>query len=121
MIRSILASAVLASGTFASASIAPMKITPLGKPDAPVSGTFNRNLGAEPESLNPININEQITMNVAEFVVEGLLYLNADTNEFQPQLAESYEISKDALTYTFNLRKDAKFSDGQFLRLLLGR
>jgi microcin C transport system substrate-binding protein len=111
MIRLVLGF-IFASGAFANASIPPLKITPLGKADAPVSGTFNRNAGAEPESLNPIHISELVTQHIAEYVVEGLLYQNVDTNEWQPQLAENYEISKDYLTYTFFLRKDAKFSDG---------
>ena len=112
MIRPLSLLLIGLSAAVASASIAPMKITPLGKPEAPVSGTFNRNVGAEPESLNPISIRELVAQFVAEYVVEGLLYLNPDTYEMQPQLAESYEVSKDSLTYTFHLRKDAKFSDG---------
>lgn len=111
MIRSVLISLVVA-GSAASAAIPPLKVTPLGKPDAPVTGTLYRNAGAEPESLNPINISELVTQYIAEYVIEGLLYKNPDTDEWQPQLAENYEVSKDNLTYTFFLRKDAKFSDG---------
>jgi microcin C transport system substrate-binding protein len=111
MIRLMVGLMILACGT-ASAAIPPMKFTPLGKPDAPVAGTFNRNAGAEPKDLNPISISELVTQYVAEYVTEGLLYQNPDTYEWQPQLAENYEISKDGLTYTFYLRKNAKFSDG---------
>jgi len=112
MNRFMLGLVVFVSGASAFASIPPLKFTPLGKPDAPVSGTFNRNAGAEPESLNPLHIEELVTQHIAEYVLEGLLYQNPDTFEWQPQLAENYEISKDYLTYTFFLRKDAKFSDG---------
>src|SRR6185312_5092102 len=100
MIRLVLG-LIFASSAFAYASIPPLKITPIGKPEAPVGGTFNRNAGAEPESLNPMHISELVSQHIAEYVTEGLLYINPETNEWQPQLAENYEISKDFLTYTF--------------------
>lgn len=34
-------------------------------------------------------------------------------NKWVPELAESWDISSDGLTYTFHLRKDAKWSDGK--------
>ncbi|MGZ3721943.1 MAG: ABC transporter substrate-binding protein [Bdellovibrionales bacterium] len=112
MIRLMVGLFIFANLSIAHAAIAPLKITPLGKPDAPVAGTFNRNAAGEPDSLNPMHINDGYTQRIADYVNEGLLYLNPDTNVFQPQLAESYEISKDFLTYTFHLRKSARFSDG---------
>ncbi len=45
--------------------------------------------------------------------MEGLLRLNVDTYQWEPELAERYEVSKDNLTYTFYLDKNAKFSDGK--------
>ncbi|MFN8456901.1 MAG: ABC transporter substrate-binding protein [Anaerolineae bacterium] len=42
-----------------------------------------------------------------------LLSLNEDTLEIEPAMAESYSVSEDGLIYTFNLRKNLKWSDGQ--------
>jgi peptide/nickel transport system substrate-binding protein len=43
----------------------------------------------------------------------GLLRLDHTTLEYIPNMAESYTISPDGLTFTFHLRKDMKWSDGQ--------
>ncbi len=112
MLRSTLVLLIISCASSAFAAIAPMKITPLGKADAPVDGTFYRNTGAEPENFSPLSSQEYVSRLVYEYVVEGLLFLNHETFEFEPQLAESYEVSKDHLTYIFKLNKAAKWSDG---------
>ena len=43
----------------------------------------------------------------------GLLRLDEDTLEYIPNMAESYNISEDGLTFTFNLRQDMKWSDDE--------
>jgi peptide/nickel transport system substrate-binding protein len=43
----------------------------------------------------------------------GLLRLDENTLDYIPNMAESYTISEDGLTFTFDLRKDMKWSDGQ--------
>lgn len=112
MLRSSLVLLALSVAGVASAAVPPMKITPLGKPDAPVDGTFYRNIVSEPENFSPANSQEYVSREVYENVVEGLLFLNPETFEFEPHLAESYEVSKDFLTYTFKLNKAAKWPDG---------
>ncbi len=47
-------------------------------------------------------------------VYEGLVVRNSK-NQVSPSLAESWDISKDGLTYTFHMRKDAVFSNGHKL------
>lgn len=43
----------------------------------------------------------------------GLLRLDENTLEYIPNMAERYTISEDGLTFTFHLREDMKWSDGQ--------
>ena len=47
----------------------------------------------------------------ARLIFSTLVEVDADNN-IKPDLAESYSISGDALTYAFTLRTDAKFTDG---------
>jgi len=42
----------------------------------------------------------------------GLHRLDENTLEYIPNMAESYSISEDGLTFLFNLRQDMKWSDG---------
>ncbi len=43
----------------------------------------------------------------------GLLRLDENTLDYIPNMAESYTISEDGLTFTFNLRQNMQWSDGQ--------
>ena len=45
-------------------------------------------------------------------ILEGLVTQNAEGTDVEPGMAESWEVSDDALTYTFTLRSDAKWSNG---------
>lgn len=48
--------------------------------------------------------------------VNDYLFSKDAQGGFVPSLCESYEVSPDALTYTFNLRKGVKFSNGEELK-----
>ena len=66
----------------------------------------------EPDTLNPYLTQTAIATEVLTAVMEGMLAYN-DKGELVPQLAESYSISADGLTYTFKLRKGVKWHDGK--------
>jgi peptide/nickel transport system substrate-binding protein len=55
--------------------------------------------------------------NVFGYTYEGLINENPFTNQVEPALAESWEISKDKKSITFVLKPDLKWSDGQPLTI----
>src|SRR5580700_9579583 len=67
--------------------------------------------GAEPESIDPAEITGQLDGRVAYALVEGLLHF-ARFGRPQQGIARSWDISPDRLTYTFHLRPEAKWSNG---------
>jgi len=71
-------------------------------------------LSAEPATLNPITATDAYESTVnSRNIYETLVERNNETLELNPVLAESWEISEDKLTYTFKLRKDVKWQDGE--------
>jgi peptide/nickel transport system substrate-binding protein len=48
-------------------------------------------------------------------VCRGLTFISFETNTVEPDLAESWEISADRMTYTFRLRRGVTFHDGSTL------
>jgi oligopeptide transport system substrate-binding protein len=67
----------------------------------------------EIESLDPHIITGQPEHRVAEAVFEGLTRLNPETCMPVPGAATSWEVSDDKLVYTFHLRPEAKWSNGE--------
>jgi len=69
---------------------------------------------SDPEQLNPLTSNDASSSEVNGFIFESLLSRNPRTLELKPLIAESRpEISENKLTYTFKIRKDARFQDGR--------
>lgn len=62
-------------------------------------------------SLDPHQSTDAGTRGTVFNMYEGLVKPTAD-GDLIPAVAESYEISEDATTYTFTLRSDVKFHDG---------
>ncbi|MBK26641.1 MAG: peptide ABC transporter substrate-binding protein [Halobacteriovorax sp.] len=89
----------------------------LGNPSAPKGGTFKYNLEVQPPTLNALSSSDYYASVVQGYVMEGLLTRNADTREWEPGLAEKWDISKDGLVYTFTLRDGVKWHDGKPLTI----
>lgn len=67
-------------------------------------------IGDEPPGFDSGITTDTISFLLLNNVMEGLMRLDAENNPVNG-MAESYEVSSDGLTYTFNLR-DALWSDG---------
>lgn len=66
---------------------------------------------ADIATIDPDKTNSVADATVSYHIYDGL-YRNVQ-GELQPATAESYEVSDDGLVYTFKLRQDTKWSDGQ--------
>jgi oligopeptide transport system substrate-binding protein len=79
--------------------------------DGPQLSTLNRGLSSDPESLDPHKMRSVQAGDVLRDIGEGLAGYTA-TGELVPAAAESWAVSDDGLTYTFKLRQDARWSNG---------
>jgi len=67
---------------------------------------------AEPTTLDPAKVPDGPTIELLMQVFEGLVQWTPE-NKLAPALAEKWDVSADGKTYTFHLRKDAKFHNGR--------
>lgn len=67
--------------------------------------------GDEPQTLDPAIVTGQLEGRICLALFEGLTTRNAK-GDVVPGMAESWEISPDGLTYTFHIRPNAKWSNG---------
>ncbi|MEA3186644.1 MAG: oligopeptide transport system substrate-binding protein [Chthoniobacter sp.] len=68
--------------------------------------------GAEPETLDPALITGQPEGRIANALFEGLTASNAAAQPV-PGVAERWDLSNDKRVYTFHLRADARWSNGE--------
>src|SRR6266446_1075982 len=69
------------------------------------------NMG-EPETLDPHKISTTVESNVLRNLFEGLVVQDPKGN-VAPGVAETWSASTDGMTYSFNLRANAKWSNGE--------
>lgn len=77
-------------------------------------GVFVQASSADATILNPILSSDSASSGVHTFLFPTLLGQDAFSGEFVPtELAESWSTSDDGLVWTFNLRQDMVWSDGE--------
>ena len=71
-------------------------------------------IASEPDKLDPA-LNSTVDGACLAILAFSGLYAYDENGQLVPELAESYEMSDDALTYTFKMRDGLKWSDGETL------
>ncbi len=77
----------------------------------PADFTFGNE--TEVQSLDPAVVTGQPEGRIIWAVFECLCNRNPEDQSAEPGVAESWEVSKDGRTYTWRLRKDARWSNGE--------
>jgi peptide/nickel transport system substrate-binding protein len=98
----------------AAAALALVAAAPFAVAQAPKQGgaavvTFNNDL----TTLDPHVGYDWQNWSVIKSIFDGLMDYKPGTTELEPDLAESYTVSEDGLTYTFKLRPGLKFHNGR--------
>ncbi|CRK80228.1 peptide ABC transporter substrate-binding protein [Neobacillus massiliamazoniensis] len=76
-----------------------------------VEKVLNLNNEQEPTSFDPPIGFDAVSWNALNNIMEGLTRLD-ETNQPKAATAKSWDVSKDGKTYTFHIRSDAKWSNG---------
>lgn len=66
---------------------------------------------SRPTTFDPAMVQDSATIDLLQNAFDCLVQYNTK-NQLSPGLAQSWDISKDGLTYTFHMRPGVKFQDG---------
>jgi peptide/nickel transport system substrate-binding protein len=78
----------------------------------PSQATLRVGWSSEPDTLNPLTTYSTEAVEVLQLIYDNLIGYGLDLKP-EPQLAASFEASADGTTFTFHLRPNAAWSDGQ--------
>jgi peptide/nickel transport system substrate-binding protein len=106
---------VIVSHVLASPALAAPGPLPAGKGRRNQSSNSTLVFGAwqTPDTMDPQKTGLAATGRILANVFDPLVWRFPGDDKFYPGLAESWDLSPDALTYTFKLRTDVKFHNGE--------
>jgi len=105
--RILMAAALIAAGTAAPA----VALAETPKQGGQMVVTYKDDVS----TLDPAIGYDWQNWSMIKSIFSGLMDYRPGTTELEPDLAESYEISADGLSYVFKLRKGVKFHNGREL------
>jgi peptide/nickel transport system substrate-binding protein len=84
----------------------------LGQAVAQGGGELRFCLRTEPKTFDPLKVEDDASAAVRYLTGGVLVRVNRQTQELEPELAQSWKVSKDGRQITFRLRNGISFSDG---------
>ncbi len=93
------------------AGCGPQTDAPGSAKEAPASARVIRGLGGEPATLDPALASDNAALALLQDLVEGLTTESADGRVI-PGAADNWSVSPDSLHWTFKLRPDLRWSNG---------
>jgi peptide/nickel transport system substrate-binding protein len=79
---------------------------------ASAQGELRFCLRSEPKTFDPLKVEDDASVAVRYLTGGVLLRMNRQTQALEPELAQSWKVSKDGRQITFQLRSGISFSDG---------
>jgi oligopeptide transport system substrate-binding protein len=107
-LRRVAAVAVLIAAGILAAWYFTQRVSP---PPATASQELRRGNGPEPDSIDPQLARMEAAMTILRDCYEGLVSMAPDGSTI-PGVAESWFVSEDGRSYTFKLRSNARWSNG---------
>ena len=84
-----------------------------GLPSSKYGGSIVFATTSDPKSFNDIIAKETSTTEITSQIFEGLTTTNPFNLKVEPNLAKSWEVSEDGLSWDFTLREDVLWNDGE--------
>jgi peptide/nickel transport system substrate-binding protein len=79
---------------------------------AAAQGELRFCLRSEPKTFDPLKVEDDASVAIRYLTGGVLVRMNRQTQALEPELAESWKVSKDGRQITFKLRSGISFSDG---------
>jgi peptide/nickel transport system substrate-binding protein len=79
---------------------------------AQAGGELNFCLRTEPKTFDPLKVEDESSAAIRYLTGGVLVRVNRQTQELEPELAQSWKVSNDGRQITFRLRTGLSFSDG---------
>jgi peptide/nickel transport system substrate-binding protein len=67
----------------------------------------------EPRTLNPVLVDDPLSEELSGLIFSGLTRIDPDTGEPEPDLAQEWDLNEEETIYTFTIREELRWHDGQ--------